>query len=106
MVASDIHPCECLTCQQETAHPDQALHRRINLLVSRLDEQQRRWSVAMESERVGPDGDEVLSQITGMDPKTIQRGRQELETSLADRPRACVRLAGGGRPRAEKKIRR
>jgi hypothetical protein len=57
----------------------------------------------MESERLGPDGDEVLSHITGMDPKTIQRGRQELERELADRPRERVRLPGGGRPRAEKK---
>lgn len=91
---------------RETVHPDQALHRRINLLVSRLDEQQRRWYVAMESDRVGPAGDEVLSQITGMDPKTIQRGRQERETGLADRPRERVRRPGGGRPVAEKKIQR
>jgi hypothetical protein len=98
-----IHQCECATCQQETAHPDQALHRRINLLVSRLDEQQRRWYVAMESERIGPGGDELLSQITGLDPKTIQRGRQELESGLADRPGERVRLPGGSRPRSEKK---
>lgn len=57
----------------------------------------------MEADRVGPGGDELLSQITGLDPKTIQRGRQELETGLADRPGERVRLAGGGRPRAEKK---
>lgn len=106
MVVSDVHKCECPACQQETAHPDQALHRRINLLISRLDEQQRRWYVAMESDRLGLGGDEALSQITGMDPKTIQRGRQELETGLSDRPRERVRLPGGGRPRAEKKIRR
>ena len=106
MGALDIYQCECPICQQETVHPDQALHRRINLLVSRLDEQQRRWYVAMESDRVGPGGEEVLSQITGMDPKTIQRGRQELETGLADRPQERVRLPGGGRPRAEKKTQR
>lgn len=73
MIPSDVHPCECSRCQQETAHPEQALHRRINLLVSRLDEQQRRWYVTMEAERVGPGGDELLSQITGLDPKTIER---------------------------------
>ena len=84
----------------------QAHHRRINLLLSRLDEQQRRWYVATESERPGPGGGELLSQITGMDPKTIQRGRQELERSLTDRPSERARLPGGGRPRAEKKTRR
>src|SRR6266567_9113895 len=101
MRAPEVHQCECATCQQELAHPDQALHHRINLLVSRLDEQQRRWYVATESERIGPGGDKVLSQITGMCPKTIQRGRQELEGELADRPGERVRLPGGGRPRAE-----
>ncbi len=106
MGSTAIHQCECARCQQEMAHPDQALHRRINLLVSRLDEQQRRWYVAMEAERVGPGGDELLSQITGLDPKTIQRGRQELESGLADRSQERVRLPGGGRLRAEKKTRR
>jgi len=103
MGSTAIHQCKCAQCQQETAHPDQALHRRINLLVSRLDEQQRRWYVAMEAERVGPGGDELLSQITGLDAKTIQRGRQELESGLADRPGERVRFPGGGRPHAEKK---
>jgi hypothetical protein len=103
MEASEIHQCECRACQQKTTHPEQERHRRINLLVSRLDEQQRRWYVAVESERLGPDGDKVLSLITGLDPKTIQRGRQELERELSDRPRERVRLVGGGRPRAEKK---
>ncbi len=78
----------------------------MNLLLSRLDEQQRRWYAAIESERLGAGGDEVLSHITGLDVKTIQRGRQELERDLVDRPRERVRLPGGGRPRAEKKTRR
>jgi len=103
MEASEIHQCECAACQQGMAHPEQERHRRINLLISRLDEQQRRWYVAMESDQLGPDGDEVLSHITGLDAKTIQRGRQELERELSDRPRERVRLPGGGRPRAEKK---
>ena len=45
----------------------------------------------MESDRLGADGDEVLSHITGMGLKTIQRGRQELEQRLADRPRERMR---------------
>lgn len=104
MRAPEVHQGECATCQQELAHPDQALHHRINLLVSRLDEQQRRWYVAMESDRIGPGGDEVLSHITGMNPKTIQRGRQELASGLVDRPHEQVRVSGGGRQRAEKKM--
>ena len=105
MSAMDIHQCPCPHCQQEAAHPDQALHRQMNLLLSRLDEQQRRWYVAVEANRIGPHGDELLAQITGMDAKTIQHGRQELEHDLADRPADRVRLPGGGRQRAEKKTR-
>ncbi len=105
MSAPEVHQCECATCQQKMPHPDQVLHRQMNLLLSRLDEQQRRWYVAVEADRVGPHGDQLLSQITGMDPKTIQRGRQELERELAERPVDRVRLPGGGRPRAEKKMR-
>jgi len=105
MSVMDIHQCQCSHCQQEAAHPDQVLHRQMNLLLSRLDEQQRRWYVAVEANRIGSHGDELLAQITGMDPKTIQRGRQELEHDLAERPADRVRLPGGGRPAAEKKMR-
>jgi hypothetical protein len=41
-----------------------------------------------------------------MDEKTIRRGREELDTSLADNPPERIRRSGGGRPPVEKKIRR
>ena len=75
----------------------------MNLLLSRLDEQQRRWWVARESNRVGWGGDTRLSLITGLDEKTIAKGRQELGNSLEGRPTNRVRLAGAGRPSHEKK---
>ena len=50
-----------------------------NLFLSRLDEQQRRWYVALESQKVGHGGDRLLAQITGMNVETIRRGRRELE---------------------------
>jgi hypothetical protein len=78
----------------------------MNLLLSRLDEQQRRWYVAVESARVGYGGDRALSRITGMNVETIRRGRRELDDSLRGRPSDRVRLPGGGRPPAEKKSRR
>ncbi len=104
MPLSEVHTCQCSHCQQETPHPDQDLHRQMNLLLSRLDEQQRRWYVAVESNRMGPGGDRLLSQITGLDEKTILRGRQELASSLAERPSERVRVPGAGRQRAEKKM--
>jgi hypothetical protein len=75
----------------------------MNLLLSRLDEQQRRWYVAVESNRIGYGGLHLLSQITGLDEKTIQRGQEELERNFADRPTDQVRSEGGGRQRVEKK---
>ena len=105
MPARIIHSCACSVCQEEADHPYRQEHQRINLLLSRLDEQQRRWFVAHELQRIGYGGDRLLFQITGMDEKTIARGRQELEDGLANRPVDRTRLPGGGRPAREKKIR-
>ncbi len=98
-----IHQCQCSECQQDGEPPRKALHRQMNLLLSRLDEQQRRWYVALESNRMGEGGDTLLSQITGLDEKTIRKGRQELAAAMTERPTEGVRLPGGGRPRVEKK---
>jgi hypothetical protein len=101
-----VHQCQCSACRQAGEHPERSLHARMNLLLSRLDEQQRRWYVALESTRVGYGGDRVLSRVTGMNVETIRRGRRELDDSLRGRPSDRVRLPGGGRPPAEKKSRR
>lgn len=103
MPISGIHLCQCLNCQQPDAHPDKVHHQQMNLLLSRLDEQQRRWYVALEANHVGHGGVRWLSHITGLDEKTIQRGQQELAQELLERPPDQIRLAGGGRLRVEKK---
>ena len=72
---------------------------------SRLDEQPRRWYAAIEANRLGHGGEQLVAQITGLDPHTIRRGRQELAVSLTERPTDRVRVPGAGRPRAEKKTR-
>ena len=61
--------------------------------------------MAVEANRHGYGGVRLLSEITGMDEKTIERGQQELEEDLVNRPEEQVRSVGGGRPRVEKKIR-
>ena len=106
MSTPDIRVCQCLHCQQEAPHPAQERHRQMNLFLSRLDEAQRRWYVALESKRIGRGGDRLLAQITGMTEKTIRRGREELAGTLSDRPAERVRRPGGGRPPVEKRIRR
>ncbi len=78
----------------------------MNLLLSRLDEQQRRWYVALESKRLRHGGDTLMALITGMDVETIRRGRRELDEDLVTRPTTSVRQEGGGRPTVEKKTRR
>ena len=104
MQEASIHVCPCEACRGPDSCPDKLLHRRINLLVSRMDEQQRRWYVASESMRIGYGGDVQLHAITGMNVETIRRGRTELENDLRDRPIGRVRLEGGGRMPVEKKI--
>lgn len=106
MDAPTVQECGCSACRGSADHPDKAVHRRINLLVSRLDENQRRWFVAAEAMRIGHGGDQLLSQVTGMNVETIRRGRRELEDSLESCPAERVRRAGGGRPPVEKKTRR
>ena len=86
-------------------HSDKELHHRMNLLLSRMDEQQRRWYAGLESLRLGRGGDALLSQITGMDVQTVRRGRRELRGGLGGRPVGRVRLEGGGRRPVEKKMR-
>jgi hypothetical protein len=100
-----VYQCQCPSCLHHDLHPDRLLHLRMNLLLSRLDEQQRRWYVALESMKVGYGGDRLLSQVTGMDVETIRRGRGEMEDSLRCRPTDRVRLPGAGRPLVEKKSR-
>ena len=98
-----VHACECSACLQSKENPDWQIHHRMNVFLDRLDEQQRRWYVALESQKIGYGGDTLLSQITGMNVETIRRGRQELDKELNDCPEEGIRTAGGGQPSAEKK---
>ena len=90
-----IHQCECDVCKAGSDPEIAQHHRKMNLYLSRLNEPQRRWYVGLL--------DRQLTKITGLDEKTIRRGRQELEGELLDVPHDRQRREGGGRPRAEKK---
>jgi hypothetical protein len=99
-----VHQCPCDACRAGTG-PTADHHRRLNLVLSRLDEQQRRWVAALEAQRLGYGGFNAVADTTGLHPETIRRGRDELAADLRDRPADRVRLPGGGRPAAPKKIR-
>lgn len=68
-----------------------------------MDEQQRRWYVAVEAQRIGHGGMTKMNKITGMHVETIRIGIQELAEDLAGRPKERIRVEGGGRLKAEKK---
>ena len=103
-MATSIHECQCASCCENQDGVERQLHHQMNVFLSRLDEQQRRWYVALESKKIGHGGDTVLSQITGMNVETIRHGRREIDDDLGSRPVDRVRLAGGGRSKSEKKI--
>ena len=99
-----VHPCPCEACQVGIG-PVAEHHGRLNLILSRLDEQQRRWVAALEARRLGYGGFNEVAAITGLHPETIRRGRDELADDLKDRPAARVRRAGGGGQPLSKKTR-
>lgn len=103
MPERDIHTCQCPNCLEKRDPVTQKRHEQMNLLLSRLDEQQRRWYAAVEADTVGHGGLRLLSQITGLDEKTIARGREEMAQQLSTRPTDHVRVPGGGRLASEKK---
>jgi hypothetical protein len=58
-----IHHCQCPVCQQPQPHPTQTLHAQINLLISTLDERQRRLYAGLESKMLGYGGDHRLQDL-------------------------------------------
>lgn len=101
MTPSPVHRCTCPHCRSRKPHPDRNWHHHINLLLSRLNEPQRRWFVALQALRIGHGGKTLLAQITGMSPTTILRGCNELQADLAGCPQVHQRAPGGGRPAAQ-----
>jgi hypothetical protein len=104
MQAPNSHSCRCPDCTAPADHPNKQYHRLLNLFLSRLDEDHRRWFAALESIQHGHGGDCLLAHITGMGVETIRRGRRELANSLEGFPVDRIRRPGGGRRPAEKKM--
>ena len=98
--------CPCRKCREAPAHVEAARHQYLRALLGRLDEQQRRWAAAIEAHRHGHGGTRLVAEITGLDEKTIRRGRRELQAGLADGPGGRLRRSGGGRKSTEKKPKR
>jgi hypothetical protein len=86
-----------------TVTPTTELKAAVVLFYSLLDEQQRRLFAGLESFKYGHGGDTMLAGLLGLAPDTVARGRRELLAGEVQHER--IRVAGGGRPRAEKKLR-
>ena len=99
----EVHNCECAVCQKSEDSVMMAAHRQINVLLSQLNEVQRRWYIGSLSQQRGGPSDRELVRISGMDAKTIRRGRRELSDGTAEQLGPRQRPPGGGRPKAEKK---
>ena len=84
-----VRDCACAACQAGD-HPEREDHRYLNLILSRLDEQQRRWVAGREARRRGHGGIQQVAEITGLHPETIRIGRDELEQDLEGRAYLAV----------------
>jgi len=94
-----VRQCSCEKCLKDPLGQEAKHHADLNFFMVSLDEKQRRLCAALESRRLGYGGDTIVSKITGLDVKTIRRGREELEhQETAEK----VRKPGAGAPLKKK----
>ncbi len=82
------------------AYDSPAVRQSFLFFLSLLNEKQRRLFVGFESMKIGRGGDKVISKITGMDVRTISKGRQQLLSHNITPDR--IREPGAGRPSLKK----
>ena len=98
-----VRQCKCKICRGNSDPKTQLQHHQINLVMSRLNEAQRRWYAGFLSQQPNSPNQRQLSQITGLDVKTIRRGREELEQEFQGIPSGRQRKVGGGRYKIKKR---
>jgi hypothetical protein len=94
-----------LDADYDTGHslPDKVI-KSIWLFFSILNEKQRRLFAGLESLKIGHGGDKKVSNMFGMAPHTVAKGRSELLSASIDIER--IRKKGAGRIPTEKKARK
>jgi hypothetical protein len=97
-----IEQAQRKTTPDVEAMPDE-WRENMRVLLSVLNEKQRRLYLGLESIRLGRGGDAKISRITGANVKTIALGRQQLQEGHITMER--IREAGAGRPSIKKKRR-
>ena len=103
MVERRVHACACSGCDQRLDAALRAQHEQMNLLMSTLNHQQRRWYAAVEANRRGNGGVHAVSTITGLSQGAISRGRRELKEAAEDRWWDEAPRGRGGKRSTEKK---
>lgn len=76
------------------------LHEALREFMATLNERQRRLYAGFESLKRGRGGDKTVADMTGLNAKTVARGRRELIAGEVDIAR--VRAPGAGRPAVKK----
>ena len=100
----DAHGTASRTTALIVSNPDLAIDEAkatLLLFFSMLNEKQRRLYAGLESLKLGHGGDAHIAGLFGIDPHTVARGRQELETGHLEGQ--TIRAKGGGRLSQEKK---
>lgn len=72
----------------------------LNTFLSVLNEKQRRLYLGLESIKLGRGGDVRMASVTGVNVKTVARGRKELLSKQIESDR--IRCKGAGRPPLKK----
>jgi len=94
--------CRCEACTEHPRSAEATEHRKLNRVLSGLDEKHARRVLGLLADREGYGGIARLSRVTGMSRTTILQGQRELvgdDPVPGDR----VRRPGGGRKPLEKK---
>jgi hypothetical protein len=92
-------PCDCGYCSDDAKLREQ--HDRWRALFATLNEHQARLFAANQAIELGCDGPAILARITGLSPRTIQRGMQELRQGVFPLGPERARRQGSGRPKCE-----
>ena len=101
-IGRSVQKCECENCRESPLGRVAAEHRRLNRLLAVGDERMRRLLAGFLAEQIGRGGISDLASITGLDRKTIARGRRELQSGEFFAG-VRVRRSGAGRKPLESK---
>ena len=95
-----IFPIEAAASDDQ---PAAELQQALRTFLATLNEKQRRLYAGFEAMKFGHGGDSFVARQTGLNVKTVARGRRELVSRKITRDR--IREVGGGAKALEKKAR-